>query len=109
MNPEEVKIGTVGTLGVGSDSYAMVVVGKPSPKRILISHMYDDDYRNYKLGRIDGEIMVKSGRYNKNAGFFAPTIFSLRKNGRWYLKGTSSKYTGAFCPGEAENYRDLSF
>ena len=109
MKLEEVKIGTVGTLGVGSDTYAMVVVGKPSPKRILVAHMRDDDYRNYKLGRIDGQIMAESGRYGEDAGYYAPSVFSLRKNGGWYLKGTSSKYTGAFWPGEAENYRDPNF
>lgn len=109
MKSEEVKIGTVGTMGVGSDAYAMVVVGKLSPKRILVSHMRDDDYRNYKLGRIDGAIMAESGRYGEDAGYFSPSVFSLRKNGGWYRMGCSSKHTGAFWPGEAENYRDPSF
>lgn len=108
MNPEIITVGTTGTQYVGSDRYARVVVGILSPKRILVSHMHDDDYRNYKLGRIDGEIMAKSGKYGEDAGFFAPSIFSLRKNGKWYPAG-SRGYTGAFYPGEAENYIDRSF
>jgi len=100
------EIGMCGTLFVGSDRYAIVVVDVISLKKIRIQHMYEDsvdiitDKNNVQWL---SENQLK--KYNKNEG----NIYTYRKNYRWMQQGANMWGTGAIYIGYADNYLDPSF
>ena len=108
---DKVKPGMCGTMHVGSDSYAMVVVNRLTPKSILVSHLKDEDLERTEFDENDVEVLPDKYLvyYKATIGYHAPKKFKFRKNGRWIEEGSSLHGTGGLHIGRAENYRDPSF
>lgn len=108
---DKVKSGMCGTMHVGSDSYAMVVVKRLTPKSILVSYLADEDLERTEFDENDVEVLPDKylDNYKNTSGYHGPTKFKFRKNGRWIKEGSSLHGTGGLCIGRAENYRDPSF
>lgn len=72
------KVGTGCSIVIGSDRYAAEVVKVNSPKEIevLENKVKCNDY-------YAGDYTILKGQYDSKI----PQIFTLRKNGRWVLKG----------------------
>jgi len=111
---ENIKVGMVATLFVGSDSYAMVVTEVISPKKIRVSHMMDEDYST--LDENDENVQFLSKNQMKKYVHVTDTtilpigeIYSYRKNKRWIGEGRGLWETGGIHLGHATNYRDPSF
>ena len=114
VTPELVKPGMLGTRSVGSDSYACLVVAKPTPKSILVITLYD--FEQMKAAHPENFITNEDGieilndvayiKENQSRG----TIYSWRdKRKAYYEKGDSSHYTGGLRIGRAVSYLDPSF
>ena len=108
---DKVKSGMCGTMHVGSDSYAMVVVKRLTPKSILVSYLADEDLARTEFDENNVEVLPDKylDNYKNIQGYYLPTKFKFRKNGRWIREGFSLHGTGGLHIGRAENYRDPSF
>ena len=114
VTPELVKPGMLGTKSVGSDSYACLVVSKPTPKSIYVIILYDFEqikaaHPEKFITNEDGIECLNDPEYleqNQSRG----TIYSWRdKRKAYYAKGDSSHYTGGLRIGRAVSYLDPCF
>lgn len=116
MNPhrknEPIEPGSVGTMYMVSDRYPIIVVKVISTKRIIISHMTDDDYEAISAGTKTGKdvlekyLKVLDDATKYRGTFYHPMTYTLRKNGRWVRMGDDLWASGAIQIGEADSYRD---
>ena len=106
---ETPKVGMPATIFVGSDRYAMIVLEVLSPKRVIITHMKDDDYDKYEKNpeAFDGKTVIE--KYKSIDTYCEGIEYTLRKNGRWLPKGSGLRDTCSARFGAAENYRDPCF
>ena len=108
-------VGMAGTEFVGSDRYAIVVTDVISDKKILISKMWDDDYKsldeNEKLQCLETSRMGKYMTLSEDKKHLVPVgiVYTYRKNNRWIQEGQSLWGTGAIHLGHADNYLDPCF
>ena len=119
IEPGDVKVGMAATEFVGSDRYAMVVIGVMSPKTIRISHIKDAHIDLLKTDEngiqwLPEELLESYIERDKPDQFgywdyFTGTTYTFRKNKRWMPKGQGMWETGSISIGNAENYRDPSF
>jgi len=89
----------------------MVVVKRLTPKSILVSYLADEDLARTEFDENNVEVLPDKylDNYKNIQGYYLPTKFKFRKNGRWIREGFSLHGTGGLHIGRAENYRDPSF
>ena len=113
-----IEIGMAATEFVGSDRYAMIVTEVLGPKKIKVTRMDDEDYKDLKNYTDDKNIQIIRGtRLMKYAVITADgkhwegtgTIYTLRKNGRWMPEGEGLWGTCSIHLGHAETYLDPCF
>ncbi len=108
-------VGLAATMFVGSDRYAMVVTDVLSDKKIMVSHMYDEDYKTLNekdaIQILDSSVMGKYTYLTEDKKHILPIgiVYSLRKNHRWIKEGQGLWETGSIHLGHAENYLDPCF
>ena len=108
-------VGLAATMFVGSDRYAMVVTDVLSDKKIMVTHMYDEDYKTLNekdaIQILDSSVMGKYTYLTEDRKHILPIgiVYSLRKNHRWIKEGQDLWGTGSIHLGHAENYLDPCF
>ena len=110
-------VGLAGTMFIGSDRYAVVITEVISQKEVRVADMETIDYNSNividenSMEYIAPNNMIKYARVNNERTSFKATgnIYTLRKNGRWIMKGCGLWETGAVHFGHADEYRDPSF
>ena len=108
-------VGLAATMFVGSDRYAMVVTDVLSDKKIMVTHMYDEDYKTLNekdaIQILDSSVMGKYTYLTEDKKHILPIgiVYSLRKNHRWIKEGQGLWETGSIHLGHAENYLDPCF
>lgn len=102
LKMSQINVGDGATFYVGSDRYPYTVVGVLSPKRLQVRRDF--------AKRID-----HNGAFSESQTWeYAPNdraeveVISLRKNGRWYNKGSSMR-GGFFSIGTRSMYQDPHF
>lgn len=103
ISPADVKVGMMATMFVGSDRYAMVVVGHPSKNRIEVEHY---------LKSVHGSIHVENGIEYANVKsdeHYDSYPYSYRKNGCWMPVGVDMWGTCSVHVGKGDEYRDPNF
>ena len=103
VSPENVKVGMMATMFVGSDRYAMVVVAHPSTNRIDVE---------YYSKSVHGDIHVINGIEYANVNsdeHYDSFQYSYRKNYRWMPVGSDMWGTCSIHVGKGEEYIDPSF
>ena len=79
-------VGLAATMFVGSDRYAMVVTDVLSDKKIMVTHMYDEDYKTLNekdaIQILDSSVMGKYTYLTEDKKHILPIgiVYSLRKN-----------------------------
>lgn len=108
-NNEGIKAGLCGTMFVGSDRYAVVVIKVLTPKKIEIKHL-PWDFENIVETK-DGLQHIKEEHLEKliNNSKEEALTYTLRRNKRWMPQGQDCWGTSAIHLGKAENYADPSF
>lgn len=102
MNTNEVRVGSPGTIGIGSDRYG-VTVAEVSKKEIVVQF---DDAQN------EGDYFGIQRWVHTADPQGRTKTFTLRtlKGGQrcWAEKGASWKYSTRLCLGSRDSYRDPS-
>lgn len=93
------KEGYLGTYHIGSDSYPVKVIARPSAKRVIVTTMHVAVGSPYFPERTGGCVLVDDPDAE-------PKILSLRKNGIWREVGQP---VGYYTFGEAVYKLDPSF
>ena len=101
--------GMPATMFVGSDRYPMIVLEVKTPKRVLVAHMNNEDYKAYKNNEEDFNGEERLVKYRDSNYEYSGTIYTKRKNGRWLPQGSGLWETCSIRFGYADEYMDPSF
>lgn len=113
INPDNVQIGMMATMYIGSDRRKMIIAGHPTKNSIIVE-FYNEKIHG-EVNTIDGIDFADVSTYNtreaeaQKHGESVGIPYTWRKNNRWMPKGSGMWGTCSIHIGKGDEYRDPDF